>query len=118
MTAFDTAAMALSRDPNLSVSAVITVAEGDPLAVRAVLSAPDQFASMGTTGAVFPQVVAMVAVADLPERPAAGQTLTARGIDYEVSHAKLDAEGVCWMVELIQPNVPTAASVSLRAAAT
>lgn len=118
MTAFATAAMTLSRDPNLSVAGVMTVAEGDPQAVRVVLSAPDQFASMGTTGAVFPQVIAMISIATLPERPAAGQTLTAGGIDYEVSHAKLDAEGACWMVELIQPNAPTAASVALRDAAT
>lgn len=118
MTAFDIAATTLSRDPNLSVSGVIEVAEGDAQEVRIVLSAPDQFAAMGVTGAVFPQVIGMISVATLPERPATGQTLTVGDAVYEVSHAKLDAEGACWMVELTQPNAPTAASVALRSAAT
>lgn len=117
MTAFDIAAATLSRDVNMSVAAVVSVAEGLPVSVRVVVSAPDQFATMGATGAVMVNAVAMVTVADLPERPRAGDTVTIGAIEYEVMAARLDAEGACWMLDLALQAEPSLASVRLRAAA-
>lgn len=117
MSAFDIAAATLSRDVNMSVAAVVSVAEGSPVSVRVVLSAPDQFAAMGNVGAIMSNAVAMVTVADLPERPRAGDTVTVGAVEYEVMSARLDAEGACWMVDLALQAEPSLASVRLRAAA-
>jgi hypothetical protein len=116
VTAFDIAAATLSRDANMSVAAVFCVLNKLPISTRVVLSAPDQFASMGVTGAIIANAVAMVTVADLSERPRAGDILKIGATEYEVMAARLDAEGSCWMLDLALQADASVASARLRAA--
>ncbi len=90
-------------DPfGFAVDAVYTPSGGDPAAVRAILSRPDDTVVWRETALARPTCIVEIRVAEVPT-PAAGDTLTVDGVTYRLQgRPERDTERVSWRIEAVE----------------